>query len=118
MYAQCRYKPSDGKGFRQAQLRAAAFPRSRYNLTVHQGSVMPVAEGAVAERLGDLPALLHTLDGFVPLVETLRAGRSGAVDGTWGSSAALAAAALALNSPSTILVVLAHPHDLPAWSDE
>ena len=71
-----------------------------------------------AESLGDLPALMRALDGFLPLVETLRAGRSGTIDGAWGSSAALTAATVALSSSTPLLIVLAHPNDLPIWSDE
>ena len=66
----------------------------------------------------DLPALLQTAEGFEPLLSALRQGRSGVIDGAWGSSAALAAAALALHAPHTLVVVIAHPHDLDAWSGD
>src|SRR5262245_1182077 len=79
---------------------------------------MPVTEARPGERLGELPALMRGLDGFLPLVEALRAGRSGTIDGAWGSSAALAAATLGTGAPATLLVVLAHPHDLKGWADE
>src|SRR5262245_27438517 len=79
---------------------------------------MPVTEALAPERLSDLPRLLRNLDGFGPLLEALRAGRSGAVDGTWGSAATLTAAALAAETPGMLLVVLAHPGDVPGWADE
>src|SRR5262245_13959352 len=100
------------------QLRAAAFPDHRYNSTVHQGSAMPVTDARPAEGLGEMPALMRGLDGFLPLVEALRAGRSATIDGAWGSSASLAAGTLGLEAPATLLVVLAHPHDLRPWADE
>ena len=55
---------------------------------------------AVPDSLADLPPLLRTADGFEPLAAALRAGRSGAVDGAWGSSAALAVAALVAKRPA------------------
>ena len=39
-------------------------------------------------------------------------------EGAWRSSAALAAGALGLHAPHTLLIVLAHPRDLDAWSDD
>jgi transcription-repair coupling factor (superfamily II helicase) len=66
----------------------------------------------------ELPRALRTLDGFPPLAQAIRAGQSGSIDGTWGSSAALAAAALAEELHGTLLIVLAHQADIPAWSDE
>ena len=79
---------------------------------------MPVTEAPAPERLSDLPGLLRTLSGFAPLAQALRAGRSGAIDGTWGSSAALTAAALAAETRGTLLVVLAHAGDVPSWAEE
>jgi transcription-repair coupling factor (superfamily II helicase) len=79
---------------------------------------MPVADLPTLECLSDLPALLQQAEGWAALVQALQAERSGTVDGAWGSSAALAAAALGLPAPSTVLVVLAHPADLETWADE
>lgn len=69
-------------------------------------------------RLADLPRLLRDAEGFSGVVVALRAGGAGTVDGAWGSSAALAAATLAAEAPATILVVLAHPGDLEAWTGD
>src|SRR4051794_40711744 len=67
------------------------------------------------DRLADLPALLHKTDGFEEVLASLRLGRSATVDGAWGSSAGLVAAALAREAPRTLLVTIAHPRDVDAW---
>src|SRR5262249_49321010 len=79
---------------------------------------MPATDSRGADRLSDLPGLTRTLDGFEPLAEALRAGRSRTIDGAWGPSAALPAGTLAIETPSTLLIVLAHFRDLPGWEDE
>src|SRR6516225_210002 len=79
---------------------------------------MPATDAPTLERLGDLPALLQQAEGWQALVQALQSGQSGTVDGAWGSSAALSAATLSLQSPTTVLVVLAHPADLETWADE
>src|SRR3954452_10763529 len=73
---------------------------------------------AVPDSLADLPHLLQIAEGFAPLAAALRAGRSGTVDGAWGSAAALAVAALVAEVPGPVLAVIAHPSDLdPTTSD-
>ncbi len=79
---------------------------------------MPRAVAVALNHLTDLPALLQTAEGFDPLLAALREGRSGVVDGAWGSSAGLAAATLALLAPRTLLVVIAHPHDVDPWAGD
>src|SRR6516165_2458049 len=74
--------------------------------------------GSAIERLSDLPQLLQGAEGFAEVKEALRASRSGVIDGAWGSSQSLAVAALGSHAPATVLVVIAHPGDLGAWSDE
>lgn len=77
---------------------------------------MPVVESAPGtESLADLPPLLTRVEGWSELHDALKAGQSGTIDGAWGSSSALAAAALALQAPRTLLVVLAHPGDVDPW---
>ena len=56
--------------------------------------------------------------GFDAVVSALKKGLAGTIDGAWGSSAALASAALAQVTPGPTLVVLAHPTDLDTWSDD
>ncbi len=79
---------------------------------------MPRAAAPALDRLTDLPALLQTAEGFEPLLAALRRGRSGVIDGAWGSSAGLAIAALAPHAPQTLLVVIAHPRDLDGWAGD
>ncbi len=67
--------------------------------------------------LSDLGQLLQATEGFSALVASLKQGHGGAVDGAWGSSAALSAAALAGHTP-LLLVVLPHPGELDTWADD
>src|SRR5437879_13167244 len=67
--------------------------------------------------LTDLTRLVQRTEGFHPLVAALKNGHGATVDGAWGSSASLAAAALGLHAPRTLLVVIAHPRDVDAWAD-
>ena len=53
--------------------------------------------------------LLRAAEGFPNMVAALKAGQAGTIDGAWGSSAALSAAALATEAAGPMLVVLAHP---------
>jgi transcription-repair coupling factor (superfamily II helicase) len=69
-------------------------------------------------RFADLLRCLETTDGFEPLVIGLSAGRSGSIDGAWGSSGALAAAALGLRAQQTLLLVIAFPRDLDGWAED
>jgi transcription-repair coupling factor (superfamily II helicase) len=70
------------------------------------------------ERLEDLAQLVQTAEGFPDMVAALRDGHAAAIDGAWGSSGALAAAALNRHSPGTILLVIAFPRDLDSWLDD
>jgi transcription-repair coupling factor (superfamily II helicase) len=66
----------------------------------------------VAGGLSDLAPKLHQLEGFAEVAAALARGESAAVDGAWGSSSALAVAALAESIERTFLVVLPRPSDL------
>ncbi|HZZ71569.1 MAG TPA: transcription-repair coupling factor [Pirellulales bacterium] len=56
-----------------------------------------------AGRLRDLPGgLEHTQAGFAAVVASLRAGEGATLDGVWGSSCALVAAALAAAMPAAM----------------
>ena len=70
------------------------------------------------EKLTDLVSILQPAEGFPELLAALGAGHSGTVDGAWGSSAALATAALGLRAPQTLLAVIAHPRDVDSWSTD
>src|SRR4051812_18178400 len=77
-----------------------------------------LAAAAVPDSLADLPHLLHAAEGFAPLAAALRAGRSGTVDGAWGSAAPLAVAALAREAAGPVVVVIPHPADLDAVASD
>jgi transcription-repair coupling factor (superfamily II helicase) len=70
------------------------------------------------ENLKDLSRLLQRAEGFSPVLAALQEGRSTTIDGAWGSSGALACAALALEAPRTLVVVIAHPRDLDGWAGD
>src|SRR6516225_8430971 len=78
---------------------------------------MPPATATVnqLESLKDLTRIVQAADGFHPVVAALRNGHGASVDGAWGSSVALVAAALGLHAPQTLLVVIAHPGDVDGW---
>ncbi|MEN6404898.1 MAG: transcription-repair coupling factor [Thermoguttaceae bacterium] len=57
-------------------------------------------------RLMELAGCLGSEAGFGEIVESLRGGHAATLDGVWGSSCALAAAALADAAPTTLLVVV------------
>ncbi|MBI3823197.1 MAG: transcription-repair coupling factor [Planctomycetes bacterium] len=78
------------------------------------GSATSVLPG----RLGELPRWLEGTGGFSALLQSLQAGQAATVDGAWNSSAALVAATLGLRTPSTLLIVLAHPRDLDSWDED
>ncbi|HEX3152081.1 MAG TPA: transcription-repair coupling factor [Gemmataceae bacterium] len=78
---------------------------------------MPVADAAPG-ALTDLPKVLRAAEGFADVSAALGAGRAGTIDGAWGSSAALAAAALASNAAGPVLVVLAHVGDVDPWAND
>src|SRR5262245_35615250 len=77
---------------------------------------VPETIAAAPASLADLPELLTRADGFDAVLTALDNNRSATVDGAWGSSSALVAAALARQTDKPVLVVIAHPIDLDAWA--
>src|SRR5262249_57210595 len=69
-------------------------------------------------RFDDLVRRVEKTEGFSVLAAALQAGRSGNIDGAWGSSAALAVAALGLRASKPLLVAIAFPRDLDGWADD
>ena len=65
-----------------------------------------------------LPALIHSAEGWANLRAALHSGESGAIDGAWGSSAALAVAALRADARAPILAILPHVGDIIPWADD
>ncbi len=69
-------------------------------------------------ELRDLTRLIQRSTGFPELLAALKNGRSGTIDGTWGSAAPLVASALGLHAPQTLLIVLAHVGDVDDFRDD
>jgi len=65
-----------------------------------------------------LPGLLAASEGWAAVRAALAAGRSGTIDGAWGSSGALAAASLAADTPGTLLVVVPNTADVSPWVED
>ncbi|MBX7166949.1 MAG: transcription-repair coupling factor [Pirellulales bacterium] len=57
-----------------------------------------------AEQLYELAARLEAVEGFAEVVASLHRGHGATLDGVWGSSCALVAAALLRSSPGTLVV--------------
>ncbi len=66
--------------------------------------------------LADLPRLLAAGEGWAGLRAALAAGKSGTIDGAWGSAAAAAVAALAADAP--VLAVVPAIADLDPWAED
>lgn len=66
----------------------------------------------VATALTDLVPRLLQSEGLVEVAAALARGESAAVDGAWGSSCALTAAAIASRTDGTLLVVLPRPSEV------
>jgi transcription-repair coupling factor (superfamily II helicase) len=66
---------------------------------------------ALPDRLADDP-------GFRAVVEELRAGRSGTIDGAWGSARSLALAGLLRAQPTMLVVVVPHDSDVDAVGED
>lgn len=75
-------------------------------------AVMETGDGHQLETLQDLVPLLQQGDGFAEIVAVLKKGQSGTIDGAWGSSRALAAAALARQSTAPLVIVLPRISDV------
>ncbi len=75
-------------------------------------------QSSQAWKLRELPRLIESAEGFPGVVASLRAGHSATIDGAWGSSCALVAAALAVHVPATLVVVASHVADLEDLRDD
>jgi transcription-repair coupling factor (superfamily II helicase) len=58
-----------------------------------------------SDRLVQLVGRIEALPDFIEVVESLQAGHAATLDGVWGASCALAAAALAKAAPAVLVVV-------------
>jgi len=66
--------------------------------------------------LTDLPPTLRGGEGWATLRAALAAGRSGTIDGAWGSAAAAAVAALTADAP--VLAVVPSLADIDPWTED
>ncbi|MBI2826461.1 MAG: transcription-repair coupling factor [Planctomycetia bacterium] len=73
---------------------------------------------AAPDRLRELVGRVDAAPGFAEVVASLSAGHGATLDGVWGSSCALVAAALAGHAPATLVVVCAHPGDVDDFVDD
>ena len=76
------------------------------------------AGGPPVTKLTDLPGLLTRADGWANLRAALDGGRSGTVDGAWGSSAAAAVAALAVGATAPVVVVVPGVGEVAGWAED
>src|SRR5579872_115675 len=65
-----------------------------------------------------LTRLMKGAQGWTALQAALASGHSGTIDGAWGSSAALATAALTEYVNGTLLVVVPSPGDPSFWAED
>src|SRR5580704_16267151 len=77
-----------------------------------------VSSASTIETLKDVTRAIQSAQGFHALTAALLNGHSATVDGVWGSSGGLVAAALGLHAPRTVLLVIAHPRDVDAWVED
>ncbi len=83
------------------------------------GSMANVAQTSASERLLQLPGCLERDAGFSRVVAALQEGTPATIDGAWGSSCALVAAALAKqNASAALLYVCADANELEDIADD
>jgi len=73
---------------------------------------------ATVGSLHDLTRAIQRADGFGEVLAAMKNGKSGTIDGAWGSAGPLAAAGIGLHAPSTLLVVLAHIGDVDDFAGD
>jgi transcription-repair coupling factor (superfamily II helicase) len=76
------------------------------------------APAAPIRELKELTRLVQRSAGFPEVLAALKNGRSGTIDGAWGSAGPLVTAALGLHAPQTLLIVLAHVGDVDDFRDD
>ena len=75
---------------------------------------LPMGRGV----LQTLAEQLERLDGFAEVQASLAAGHSGTLGGVWGSSCALAAAAIGGNCPASLVIVAPRPAMIDTLADD
>src|SRR5262249_26009979 len=71
-----------------------------------------------ARSLAALAGLVHAAEGVAALRAALDSGNSGTIDGAWGSSPALAVAALAADAPTTLLAFVPGASDVASFIED
>src|SRR5262249_10097061 len=89
-----------------------------YNSLVNRKPPALTARPPDIASLADLTRIVQTVEGFHPVAAALGNGHGATIDGAWGSSASLAAAALALQARHALLVVIAFPRDIDGWIED
>ena len=92
----------------------ASGPSATIPLDMANAETAAVASG----RLLQLVGCLQREAGFAEVVESLQEGHAATLDGVWGSSCALVAAALAVHAPATLLVVCTQIAQVDELSDD
>ncbi len=77
----------------------------------------PTGPASIVE-LKDLTRLVQVAPGFPEVLAALKNNHSATIDGAWGSAGPLAASALALHAPGTLVIVLAHVGDVDDFRDD
>ena len=80
-------------------------PRGGTTITRRVMSTSVPLATAASHRLLQLIGRIEALPDFAEVVESLQAGHAATLDGVWGSSCALVAAALAREAPAVLVVV-------------
>lgn len=101
------------EGAAEAMIRRADEARNRGERNRTPGSA-----GTGRDVWDEVRKLACQLAGWEDLLAALRAGRSGTIDGAWGSSAAWVTAALAQESGQSQLVVVPQSLDVEEWASE
>ena len=70
------------------------------------------------DRLLEIVDRLEGVEGFAGVVASLQAGHASTLDGAWGSSRALAAAALLRHASNPLVIVCPHADDVDATIDD
>ncbi|NLY00854.1 MAG: transcription-repair coupling factor [Rhodopirellula sp.] len=71
-----------------------------------------------SDQLLELAESLQQHEGFSEVLASLASGHAATLDGVWGSSCALAAAALARHAPATLVVVCPRLEDVDGFLDD
>jgi transcription-repair coupling factor (superfamily II helicase) len=71
-----------------------------------------------SDRLLELVGRIERQEGFEQVVAALTAGDAATLDGVWGSSCALVAAALAARAPGPVVIVCPHVDDTDEFAED